>query len=535
MRNLFVVLSLICSLNPCLTWAADNKPLENTEFQVFKAQTELKFEAIRDIQQKAVVEIPTTVSKLIDTQGKTIDAFDKRIADLNLYIALASIIITVLAIFATFVGYSAAASKAKKIAEDWFKENENGLLARLKILETDLANKASLAHSAIDVAKQSVIDKGAEVTKNMTLNTLDATTKVSADDKTSLTAADTALKDKPESQYTFNDWNTRAHAAYANGSFVLAANFWDQASQTSEATDEQIAKVILNKSVAHLDAKQSEKAIESSEEVIKRYNTSTQTKLLEIVAGALVNKGLGLSQLKQSEKAIQSCDEVISRFGESTLPKLQDTVAIALRNKGLNFIDLKQAEKAIECYEEVTNRFGESTLPKLQGIVARAFVSKGHAFRQLKQVEKAIESYDEVITRLRTSTLPALQAIFAGAYNSKGFLLLMQAKEAWNDSERRHVLLSEASVLFSYAETIPHVTQSFKAILIGNKAYALWLLGLTEEAVHPLREALQLGGETVRDGELEDVSTHRVSVDAGFETLVNKLWAELPHKITVVK
>jgi tetratricopeptide (TPR) repeat protein len=397
MRSIFVVLSLICCLNPWLTWAADNKPLENTEFQVFKAQTELKFETIRDIQQKAVVEIPTKISQAIDVQGKTIDAFDKRIADLNLYIALASIIITVLAIFATFVGYSAAASKAKNIAEDWFKNNENGLLARLKVLEVDLAEKATQAHNAIDVAKQSVIDKGVEVTKNMSITNKTGSAEVSAEDKITLLAADQALKDKPESQYTFSDWNTRAFATNSKNNFALAADFWDKAAQTQGATSEEVVM-------------------------------------------ALCNRGLNLKVLNQPEQAVATFDDIINRYGDSKKPILQALVSIAV--------------------------------------------------------------------------------------GSKGSTLLMLAKLAWQDTVERQSLLNKALVLLSNAVAKSHIFVEQHTGILGTIAYTLWLLGLKEEAKTPLREALQRGGEAVRDGWLDAAAINTVDADAGFVALVNKLWDE---------
>ena len=52
-------------------------------------------------------------------------------------------------------------------------------------------------------------------------------------------------------------------------------------------------------------------------------------------------------------------------------------------------------------------------------------------------------------------------------------------------------------------------------------------LGRNDEAEAPLREALQLGGEALYKGELEDAKLHAVPVDAAFTKLVMRLWSDL--------
>ena len=65
------------------------------------------------------------------------------------------------------------------------------------------------------------------------------------------------------------------------------------------------------------------------------------------------------------------------------------------------------------------------------------------------------------------------------------------------------------------------------AIMLGNKGYTLYLLGRTEEAEPVLRRALELGGEKVRDGELEDADIHPLPQDKAFKELIHRLWTEI--------
>lgn len=402
MRNIFVVLSLICCLNPCLTWAADNKPLENTEFQVFKAQTELKFETIKEIQQKAVVEIPIKVSQAIEAQGKTIDAFDKRIADLNLYIALASIIITVLAIFATFVGYSAAASKAKNIAEDWFTDNEKGLLARLKVLEDGVATHATHTKKTMTAKAEELKAEKEKIQNNMISGSQIGSPEYSSQ----LKIATEEITHKPSVEFTIDDWDTLAFNAINENKIALAIEYWGNAAQTQDADAEKVVRVLFNKAVA-------------------------------------------LGRLDQSDEAIIIYKEIINGYDASVLHSMQVHVANAL--------------------------------------------------------------------------------------NCLGFRQLMRAKQVWADVSQRQILLNDALTLLRKGEAKPQDNKYHKAMLLGNLAYALWLLERTEVAVKPLREALQLGGEVVRAGELADAAMHTIDADAGFIALVEKLWAELQSNVAVGK
>lgn len=401
MRNIFVVLSLICCLNPCLTWAADNKPLENTEFQVFKTQTELKLDALKENQAKAITEATKSYIEDLNKQNVIISAQDKRIGDLNLYLAIYAVIGGLLGVFVAIAAYLSAGSKARQEAtqssENWFNQNEKGLLSRLKILEDSVSAKAMQAHNAIHATEQSVIEKGAETAQRMLVNSGSSIKVVSVEDKTNLNAADNVLKDKPESQFTFSDWSTRASASDANNNFALAADFWEKAAQTKGATDDQVIM-------------------------------------------ALNNKGSKLRQINQPEQALSIFDDLIKRYSNSQNPVVRVMLAVVMANKGA--------------------------------------------------------------------------------------VLLKQAKQAWMNTAQRHQLLQKALAMFTNAESKLHILEEHYFAVLGDIAYAQWLLGNKGEAAVRLTKALNMGGETEHDNLLDGAARSTVDADAGFVELVNKLWDE---------
>ncbi len=104
-----------------------------------------------------------------------------------------------------------------------------------------------------------------------------------------------AVRSKPETEYTFDDWNTRAFDAHRKNDFEGAARYWKSAAAAQDA--------------AHIQTAQS-----------------------------LYNTGVVLGLLKRSEEAIVVYDEVVRRFGEATEPALREQVAWAQNGKGFNLI-----------------------------------------------------------------------------------------------------------------------------------------------------------------------------------------------------
>lgn len=347
MRNIFVVLSLICCLNPCLTWAADNKPLENTEFQVFKAQTELKLDTLKENQVKAISEVTKSYAEDLNKLSSIISAQDKRIGDLNLYLAIYAVIGGVLGILVAVAAYLSAGSKAreearkesKECAETWFNKNENGLLARLKALEDGVTDHANNT-------KQSMTANADEVKadKEKIQQALYSGGKVdSPEGNSQLKIATEEITHKPSAQFTYVDWDTLAFNEISENNHALAADYWGKAADTRGATDYEVATALFNKGVAFGKINQPDNAITIYEELISRFKKSTSPEIQEHIARALVNKGAIYLKIHENQKAIETYEIVLDSFGASKLPAVQMQVGFAASCKG--FLLLLQAKQ----------------------------------------------------------------------------------------------------------------------------------------------------------------------------------------------
>jgi tetratricopeptide (TPR) repeat protein len=596
------------------------------EVRVLRAQTEARMDAAKEIQQKDV----QLLQQLGASQNEKIEQINHQVDWLGNLIALGSLVITLLLVLIGYFAYGKAKSDAEGIAksaakdeantiakaeiERWFNDNVaevtdklNGLEGKLKQLDAHAADarlRIDKAHDAIQAHASKIIAANPIA--------LGVGSELTEADRRTLADASASLQDKPESTYTFDDWNTRAFAAYSKGNLALAAEYWKNAAQITDAGEEQIASVMFNQGVVLWQLAKYEDAIKCYQQLASRFSASVSPLVQEQVSKALVNQGIVLAQLEKLEEAISCYQEVVRRFadspvqavqeqvakslvnqgatfgqlgkhqeevdcyyrigqsfGDSPLPALQEQVAKALVNQGVafgkvgkheeelgsyqeifrRFADtleptvqeqvakalinqgvvlgrLGKREEELDCYLQLLHRFGDSTFPPLQEQVGHALVNQGAALWQSNKSMEALDVYQQIITRFPDSTLPGIQDVMAAALNGIGFGRLLDAKRTWGNAALRVGLLSESLGLLQQAKEKAQ-SVGLRSMVLGNVAYASWLLGREVEAEPLLHEALTLGGEKTRDDEIADVKISPVPPDSGFERLVNRLWREI--------
>ena len=89
-------------------------------------------------------------------------------------------------------------------------------------------------------------------------------------------------------------------------------------------TDKESIKQLFKEGSAHIDRKEFEAAFAAYDEVTKRFGSSNEDKLQELVAMAWNLKGLLQAQREEFEAAIEAYDEAIKRFGSSDNVELQE-------------------------------------------------------------------------------------------------------------------------------------------------------------------------------------------------------------------
>jgi tetratricopeptide (TPR) repeat protein len=290
---------------------------------------------------------------------------------------------------------------------------------------------------------------------------------------------------------------------------------------TESAVRELVAAALRNKALRLAIQGQTEKALETYDELVRRFGDATEPSVREPVAGALCDKGVMLAERNQTEKALEAYDELIRRFGDGTEPGVREQVATALCNKGVILGKHNQGEKALQTYDEVLRRFGDGTEPGVREQVAAALCNQGLMLDEQKQTEKALQTYDELVRRFGDATEPGVREQVGNALNAVAFKLLCEAKSIWKEKGR-----DEALKTLTRAKE--HVERALlyrpsQPVLLGNKGYILFLMGETEAGAATLCEAIKLGGEDVRQGELADSNIHSLPEDDAFRTLVRTI------------
>ena len=122
-----------------------------------------------------------------------------------------------------------------------------------------------------------------------------------------------------------------------------------------------IADTLVRKGFAQAQNGQTEAAIATYDEAIRRGENKHAPGFQIVVANALVAKGIAQVLNGQTQAAITTSDEVIRRFENNHAPEFQTTTAIALTVKGVTETVLHLTEDALRTCDELERRFGDLT------------------------------------------------------------------------------------------------------------------------------------------------------------------------------
>lgn len=395
---------------------------------------------------------------------------------------------TLLAAATGLAAWYSTGSKARETAQERITRHESGPNDGASEGTSKVATDVVRARQTTQEDRAEIAAKAEQVTRQLqerlTAAPLPLLTPAQVE---ALDAQERHLKRIPESEYTFNDWESRAYAAYTAKQFDLASNFFLQASKAA-ATSGQVARSLVARGVMLAELNRSEEAIAVYEQVVARFGEATESVLREQVAGALLNKGVALGRQTRSQEAIAAYEQVVARFGGAPEPVLREEVAQALLNKGAALGRLTRSEEAIAAYGQVVARFGEATEPVLREQVVKALLNKGVALGRLNRSGEAIGVYEQVVARFGEATEPVLREGVGKALVNKGVTL-----GRLNRSEEAIAVYEQVVARFGSATELPFREGVAKALV--NKGVALGRLTRSEEATAVYQEVVARFGE----------------------------------------
>ena len=484
---------------------ATEHPVSQSEFSTYKELAQTKLDATKESFQKDKEKIEVR----LDNQ-------DKRIGDLGLFLSIFGGFLTVLVLIAGWIGLTSVRSRAREeariAADQWFdgkgievkaaafekrlSDSHESILKLTKQLE-GLAEKAGARFEEIE---NSTRQKADELMSSMQEK---ISRKLASADKTEL--ADTTLtvfesieadaleqmdgiaRSKPEAEYDYSDWNTRAFNALHKHDLDGAVHYWTAAANVNGATNNQAAQSLFNVGVVLGKGKRHEEAIAVYDELVSRYGNSSEASLREKVAQALHNKGISLSLLNRSEEAIVVSDELLLRFGNSQETVLREQVAGALYDKGVYLGWLNRNEEVIAVYDEVISRYGSIPEAVLRVVVAKALYNKGVSLDKLGRNEEEMAVYDNVVKRYGSAPEVELRELVAKALYNKGGTLgqLHRNEEAiavYDELVSRYGNATEATLRVQIAKAL------------NNKGHRLGKLNRNEEKLAAYDEVVSRYG-----------------------------------------
>lgn len=506
-------------------------------------QQQLQVEALKDLQQAH-----------LDTVRAQLAAVDKRVDDLNthvghgvdrlgVYATVMGILVTVLLAGLGLLGFISVTRKTKAEAQDaasaWFEEKAAALEKRLQ----DIESKASVTRQQMDNTAQAVHEHGEALKKKhenafehalkeMQANMAEGTSGAALSHASAQAVAVVQeraeeLKKTPESSYSVSDWDARAHAAYAANKLEEAALFWQKASQIPNADALNVAQVLFNRGVALGQMGQTDAAIATYDEVLRRFGTNTEPALREPVANALFNKGATQGLIDQDEAAIATYKELLRRFGDSSEQTLTEYLAKAMVNKAFREGKLGHCEAEAATYEQLLNQFGGASEPAVREQVAKAMINRAFWQRRRGEGEAETATYEDLLRRFGEATELALREPVAAAHNGVGFQRICDGKALWyTDPARAKALWQEAlgHLNMGLARLEP---ASMNGIILGNRAYVLALMGDTTQAEALFAQALRApadGGKKLYDAVQSDFDVHPIPQDQAMRELVERQW-----------
>lgn len=478
-------------------------PIEDSTAQ--KELFQARLDAVKEMQQKDI----NFLRERMEAQDRTIATLERRMESqltqtgqaVDRFGVIAGILGTIVTLLLALVGAVAYFSvkrktkiEAEKAARHWFETHSATLeqeIMRLRCFADQgcrdidqhvdrVSNSAKKAQEVIEDRRDDFSRLAGEIDSRQSVFT--------ENEMTVLRERDAELRKVPEASYSFDDWNTRAHAAYEAKHYMEASMLWEQAAAIPNAGAEKVAQVLVNKGVALRQLEREEESLKAYDEVVERFEKDPAPAIRVQVARALVYKGVALSQFERQEEAISAYNGVVERFGKDTAPVIREQIANALFNKGNALGQFKRGEEAIEAYDEVVERFDKDAAPAIRVQVANAFVNKGVTLGQLDRAEEAINAWSEVVKRFGKDTSPTIFSPVAAALFNKGNELGrldrgMEAIQAYDEMVKR----------FGKNPAPAFCEHVAKALV--NKGNALERLDRVKDAIKEWEEVVKRFGE----------------------------------------
>lgn len=172
--------------------------------------------------------------------------------------------------------------------------------------------------------------------------------------------------------------------------------------------------------------------------------------------------------------------------------------------------------------------------PAIDPATAKSRLDRAMAAIRALNLDDALAILADVEETLRFSRDPGLRVEWARCLNGLGFIELMDAKE----TRRNAGSGADEQVLREFQRALRHALarfdqalaiqsdETYRKFVLGNKAYALALLGRTDDARATLVSLFASDDRALYEGQIVDTQVLRVPEDEGVSRLLQEVWQD---------
>jgi tetratricopeptide (TPR) repeat protein len=133
-------------------------------------------------------------------------------------------------------------------------------------------------------------------------------------------------------------------------------------------------------------------------------STKKKPSLIQDYVYSLLFKGFELEDLKKNRSAINSYNEIIKKFENNSNKIVKSCVVDALYHKAGLLIQIDKIDLAIEIYKQIFKKYGNEKDQSIREIIGLTLIHLGDLYADNNEEYRAIEYYDEVIRRFRRTS-----------------------------------------------------------------------------------------------------------------------------------
>jgi tetratricopeptide (TPR) repeat protein len=363
---------------------------------------------------------------------------DKRISDLHIHVNRWGTIIPLLLFAFGVIGGWKIYSDSEKITQNWLNKDGKTFVSTFtnEHLNTEEGRKnlKEAVHQKLTPDYMALLANLAASGDRRSVDPSRAAKEITVTPSAEAQKALDAARKQPDDQRSSEVWRALIYSYADKKQYEVSVSFADQWLASPYSTPDQTAVALNTKGNILYRAGQFQTALNSHEEVIRRFGSDTSPALREQVAWAFFYKGLayGAQNPPQRKEEISAYSEVINRFGADKTQVLREITIRALFYKGLTFNNLTPPDpyNAIATFDDVIAKISSDDNKTSREYLAWSLLYKGITENALTppKYEEAVATYNVIIEKFSTDNSITIQRLVADAIYRKGLALIILGK-----------------------------------------------------------------------------------------------------------